>query len=76
MTKKTFYRILIKGIKYFTIIFTILFILFISSVFIFSKYYNKEIKEITLNQVNNKLNSPISFDNISLSIFSNNTKPF
>lgn len=71
MTKKTFYRILIKGIKYFTIIFTILFILFISSVFIFSKYYNKEIKEITLNQVNNKLNSPISFDNISLSIFSN-----
>jgi AsmA protein len=59
-----------KIIKYLVLTVSIIIILIIGSLFSLAKYYNNEIKNIALKEINQQLNQPIAADKISLNAFS------
>ena len=61
---------MMKIIKYLVLTVSIIIILIIGSLFSLAKYYNNEIKNIALEQINQQLNQPIAADKISLNAFS------
>ena len=61
---------MMKIIKYLVLTVSIIIFLIIGSLFSLAKYYNNEIKNIALEQINRQLNQPIAAEKISLNAFS------
>ncbi len=70
MTKAPLFKIVIRLVKYLIVILSFIVFLLLGLMVVATKMYNDQLKEIALNQINEKLNSPVLVDEVSLSFFS------
>ena len=68
MQEQKIYRFLVKIVKYSIVGFSIFFLLIFSLLVVITKMYNDELKELAFDQVNDKLNTQFSANNVYVSV--------
>ena len=68
MQEQKIYRFLVKIVKYSIVGFSIFFLLIFSLLVVITKMYNDELKELAFDQVNDKLNTQFSVNNVDVSV--------
>ena len=68
MQEQKIYRFVVKIVKYSIVGFSIFFLLIFSLLVVITKMYNDELKELAFDQVNDKLNTQFSANNVDVSV--------